>query len=215
MAARDTGSRGTNARDLAHSFQSAVRNGLPVIGLLCLIDAAVVAVYAIATPVQQTYSIASLPATFIGNQIAIHVVVGFIMGAATLSLSKALIGAALGPLIDIDHVGSLLSLPVDPRAGHSLVVIALLILLVWGLSLWSWGGRDFALFASMQFAAHFWVAPPGFPLLSPFSVGVYSFPYWVYMPVALGLAAVLLAKSLRGRGGREAGPGKDQEGPPL
>lgn len=167
--------------------------------LLCLIDAAVVLLSVIVLPVLQTppiLSISSLPTTYNGGQIALHIGVGFLIGAATLNVSKAVIGAGLGPLIDIDHVGALLGLPVNARSGHSVIVVVLLILFVWGFSLWRWGGPDFALFASMEFAAHFWVAPPGFPLLSPLSTTVYSFPSWVYMPVALGLAAILLFKSL-------------------
>ena len=136
------------------------------------------------------------------SQVALHIVVGFLIGLSTLNLSKAITGACLAPLIDIDHVGALLGLPVDARSGHSLIVLALLVLVVWRLSLWKWGGGDFALFASMEFAAHFLVAPPGFPLLSPISTTVYSLPNWVYLPFVAGLAAVCLARSTRTRDSR-------------
>jgi hypothetical protein len=52
----------------------------------------------------------------------------------------------------------------------------------------------------MEFAAHFLVAPPGFPLLSPISTTVYSFPNWVYLPFVVGLVAVCLVRSVKTRG---------------
>ncbi len=175
---------------LGGSLLLSAKSGLPLYGLLCLIDAAVVALSVVTQPVppETSFPWLTLPwwnINSIESQVVLHLVAGFLVGASTLNLSKAITGGCLGALIDIDHVGALLGLPVDARSGHSIIVLAILVVLVWKLSLWKWGGGDFALFASMEFAAHFLVAPPGFPLLSPISTTVYSFPNWVYLPVVL------------------------------
>lgn len=165
--------------------------------LLCLIDAVVVLLSITPPAVSHLPPAPSFTPTYFGDQIVLHIVTGFLVGATSLNLSKALIGAGLGPLIDIDHVGALLGLPVNARAAHSFVVLAILILVVWGLSLWRWGAADFALFASLQFSAHFLVAPPGFPLFSPISATVYSFPNLVWAPLTLALVVIYFLKCRR------------------
>ena len=193
---------------LRGSLLLSVKSGLPLYGLLCLIDAAVISLSVVTQPVPPETSFAwlTLPWWNINSfvsQVALHIVVGFLVGASTLNLSKAIIGGCLGALLDIDHVGALLGLPVEARSGHSIIVLALLVLLVWRLSLWKWGGGAFALFASMEFAAHFLVAPPGFPLLSPISTTVYFFPNWVYLPFVIGLVAICLVKSMKTRASKK------------
>ncbi|MDG6988630.1 MAG: hypothetical protein JRN21_04815 [Nitrososphaerota archaeon] len=133
-------------------------------------------------------------------QVLVHVVTGFLVGALTLDLEKGVIGAAMGALIDIDHVSVLLGFTSVGREGHSFVLMAVLIVVVWRLGLWRWGPADFALFAVAQFAAHFAVAPPGFPLFEPFTYQVFSLPPADFAAVAaLSLGCFWGLKALRHR----------------
>jgi hypothetical protein len=180
-------------------LRTSIVNALPVYVILCLIDAVVVACCGFLQPIMQSGSGVPVGSPYFANQILLHVVSGYIVGGVSLDLSKALIGAGLGPLIDIDHLGAIAGLPVAARAGHSFVVMAVLVGVVWGLSLWRWGGPDFALFASLEFFTHLMVAPPGFPLLSPIAPTTFYPPYYVWMLPTLALGAAYFLKCRRGR----------------
>ena len=173
---------------LASIFVDAFRQGIPVLALLVALNAVLVpasievrlALQAPGTPpVQPPTSIPWLdPSTALG-QILIHALAGLAVGLLTLSFAKGLIGAAMGVLIDIDHIAALVGFHSAARDGHSILLLSTLVLFVWGLRLWRWGSLDFALFSAAQFATHFAVAPPGFPLLSPFV------STWFELPVAV------------------------------
>jgi hypothetical protein len=198
-----------NSRTLGSELNESVRQGVPVLALLVVLDALLVPA---AIGVQHAFPSTGPPAgppkpiswmnpSYAAEQGLIHILAGFVVGLLTLSFSKALIGAVMGPLIDIDHVSALVGFPSAARDGHSIVLLACLILLVSALGLWRWGRVDFALFSTAQFAAHFAVAPPGFPLLSPFATILFKPPALVFaLVVALCLFAVW------SRGSRPATP---------
>lgn len=127
--------------------------------------------------------------SYAGYQISIHIVTGFVAGALSLDPVTAVLGAATGPLIDLDHLGFYLGFPVEPRVAHSLAFIALLIFVEWRTGFWTRGTRNFALFVLLQYSVHFAVAPPGFPLLAPLSPVVVYFPraYPFAFAVVLGV----------------------------
>ena len=113
---------------------------------------------------------------YLGYQLLLHATSGFAAGAVSLDPTVALVGAVLGPLIDIDHLGFLAGLPVDARVGHSTLLVALVVLLDWRLHFWSKGTRNLFLFVSLEYSVHLAVAPPGFPLLAPLSFTIIRFP---------------------------------------
>jgi hypothetical protein len=129
-----------------------------------------------------------LPSFFYASgQILLHVVSGFAAGALSLDPVVALVGGAVAPLVDLDHVGFFAGLPVDARVGHSFLMVATIVLLDWRLHFWGRGTRNLFLFISLEFSVHLAVAPPGFPLLAPLSATIFYFPR--AFPAAL--AAVL------------------------
>lgn len=132
------------------------------------------AIPSMATPLSQLGPLPNL--SYAGYQISLHVVTGFAAGALSLDPVVAILGAATGPLIDLDHLGFYFGFPVEPRVAHSLLFIALLIAVQWRTGFWKRGTKDFALFVLLQYSVHFAVAPPGFPLLAPLSTIVVYFP---------------------------------------
>jgi hypothetical protein len=118
-----------------------------------------------------------LPGFFYASgQILLHVVSGFAAGAVSLDPVVALVGAVVAPLIDLDHLGFYVGLPIEARVGHSFLMVALIVLLDWRLHFWSKGTRNLFLFISLEFSVHLAVAPPGFPLLAPLSATIFFFP---------------------------------------
>jgi len=190
-----------SSRTFRSRLAESVRRGLPVLAMLVVLNAVLVPA---AISVQHVFPSTGPPAgspkpipwldpSYAVEQGLIHVVTGFFVGLLTMSFTKALIGAAMGPLIDIDHLSALLGFPSAARDGHSIILLACLILVVSALGVWKWGGVDFALFSTAQFSAHFAVAPPGFPLLSPFATIAFKPPAAVFVLVtALCLIAVWL-----------------------
>lgn len=180
----------------ASALRDAVKDGSPVIAALVLLNAVFVAIGALAYPVPATpgtvppQSVSWWNFNYAAVQILIHVAAGFVVGALAGGLAKGLVGAAFGPLIDIDHLSVFLGTDSYARAGHSLVLLAALIFVVGLIGAWHWGRTDFAFFAVSQFTAHFAVAPPGFPLLSPALLYPFMFPFWVW---AVATAVTLLA----------------------
>jgi len=162
---------------LRSSLAESVRLGLPVLALLVVLNAVLVpaaiwvqhAFPATGPPAGPPTPLSWLEPSYATEQVLIHILTGFVVGLLTMSFTKGLIGAAMGPLIDIDHLSALFGFPSAARDGHSIILLACLVLVVSALGLWRWGGVDFALFSTAQFSAHFAVAPPGFPLLSPFA----------------------------------------------
>lgn len=142
-----------------------------------------------------------LPSFFYaGNQILIHIITGFAAGALSLDPAVALVGAAVGPLIDLDHLGFYAGLPIDARVGHSFLMVASIVLLDWRLHFWGRGTRNLFLFISLEFSVHLAVAPPGFPLFAPLSAAVVYFPSVVPAALAAVLAVAFFLDST-GRAG--------------
>lgn len=123
-------------------------------------------------------------------QIMAHVVTGFAAGAVSLDIPLAIVGAVVGPMADLDHVGFFSGLPVEARVAHSLFFVALLVLVEWRTRFWARGTRNFILFITLQYSVHFAVAPPGFPLLAPLSAAVFYFPRAIPAGLALVLGVV-------------------------
>lgn len=187
------------------ALREAVRSGLPALVVLVVLDAVSVAIASLAHPVgigaaQPPPPIPWSSPDFASQQILIHVASGFAVGFLLGGLTKGMIGAAFGPMIDADHLSAAFGTTYYVRDAHSLVVLACLILVVGLTGTWRWGVADFALFSGAEFAAHFAVAPPGFPLLSPVLVYTYVFPSWFPLIVTAALIAANWAvRSRRGR----------------
>jgi len=122
---------------------------------------------------------------YAGYQLLLHAVTGFAVGAVSLDPAVALIGGVVGPLIDFDHIGFFAGLPVEARVGHSLVLVALIILVDSRAHFWGRGTRNLLLFLALEYSVHFAVAPPGFPLFTPLSFVIVDFPRVV--PAALAV----------------------------
>jgi hypothetical protein len=155
-----------------------------------------------ASPSPQPAQLPSSP--YIGYQVLVHIVSGFLAGAVSLDPAVALVGAGLGPLVDLDHLGFFAGLPVDARVGHSFLLVALVVLLDWRLHFWDKGTRNFFLFISLEYSVHLAVAPPGFPLLAPLSASIFDFPSIIPAALSAVLAVAFLADSLTRR--RRASP---------
>ena len=198
---------------LSSTLTDAIRQGIPILGLLVALNAVLVpASIGIRLALQEPGTIPVGPPTPIPwldpstalGQILIHALAGLIVGLFTFSLAKGLIGAAMGVLIDIDHVAALIGFHSAARDGHSVFLLSSLVLLVWGLRLWRWGSLDFALFSTAQFATHFAVAPPGFPLLAPFVSTWFEFPTYAFVSVTMFCVLVGLLNAIKGKGGRDS-----------
>jgi len=144
--------------------------------------------------------IGSLPsASYSAYQILVHVVTGFGAGALSLDPGVALVGGVVGPLIDFDHLGFFAGLPVEARVGHSLFLLALVVLLDSRLHFWGRGTRNLFLFLALEYSVHFAVAPPGFPLLSPLTFANFYFSRVLPAAFAVLLAAAFLFDSMGSR----------------
>ncbi len=167
------------------------RKGLPVLLLLVALNLLSITLGLVLSAQKQPGTLAWMnDPRKIQEMVAEHATAGFVVGMAKPNLQRALIGTAFQPLMDVDHVTAYLNLPVDPRIGHSLFVLVALTLVVSSLRMWPWGRVDFGLFASAQFAIHFAIAPPGFPLLAPFAPTKFYFPSLI--PTMAGVLVVLL-----------------------
>lgn len=136
-------------------------------------------------------------APYAGDQTLIHVVTGFFAGAVSLDPAVALVGAVVGPAVDLDHLGYYAGLPVEARVDHSFLFVAMLVLLDSRFHFWQKGTRNFFIFISLEFSVHLAVAPPGFPLYAPLSETVVFFPRIYHAALAAVLAAGFLIDSLR------------------
>jgi hypothetical protein len=144
--------------------------------------------------------IGSLPtASYSVYQILVHVVTGFGAGAVSLDPGVALIGGVVGPLIDFDHLGFFAGLPVEARVGHSLFLVALIVLLDSRLHFWGKGTRNLFLFLALEYSVHFAVAPPGFPLLSPLTFANFYFSRVFPAAFAVVFAVAFLFDSMGSR----------------
>jgi hypothetical protein len=132
-------------------------------------------------------------------QLLIHIVTGFAAGAVSLDPAVALIGGAVGPLIDFDHLGFFAGLPVEARVGHSLFLVALVVLLDSRLHFWGRGMRNLFLFLALEYSVHFAVAPPGFPLLAPLSFVDFYFSRVFPAAFAVVFAVAFLFDSMGSR----------------
>jgi hypothetical protein len=143
---------------------------------------------------------AQLPGlTYVVYQMLLHVVTGFAAGAVSLDPAVALVGGVVGPLVDFDHIGFFAGLPVEARVGHSLVLVALIVLLDSRLHLWGRGTRNLFLFLALEYSVHFAVAPPGFPLLSPLTFKVFHFSRAFPAAFAVLFAVAFLFDSMGSR----------------
>lgn len=143
---------------------------------------------------------AQLPGTpYVVYQLLIHVVTGIGAGAVSLDPVVALVGGAVGPLIDFDHIGFFAGLPVEARIGHSLVLVALMVVLDSRLHFWGKGTRNLFLFLSLEYSVHFAVAPPGFPLLAPLSFSTFYFSRLFPAAFAVVFAVAFLFDSMASR----------------
>ena len=138
-------------------------------------------------------------ASYSAHQILVHVVTGFAAGAVSLDPAVALIGAGVGPLVDLDHLGFFAGLPVEARVAHSLLFVALLVVVEWRTRFWAKGTRNFFLFIALEYSVHFAVAPPGFPLLAPLSATIFYFPREVPAALAAFLGVWFLFDSRSSR----------------
>jgi len=136
---------------------------------------------------------------YVAYQLLLHVVTGFAAGAVSLDPAVALIGGAVGPLIDFDHLGFFARLPVEARVGHSLVLVGLIILLDARFHLWGRGTRNLFLFLALEYSVHFAVAPPGFPLLSPLTFANFYFSRVFPAAFAVVFAVAFLFDSMGSR----------------
>jgi hypothetical protein len=144
--------------------------------------------------------IGSLPsASYSVYQILFHVVTGFGAGAVSLDPAVALVGGVVGPLIDFDHLGFFAGLPVEARVGHSLFLVALVVLLDSRLHFWGRGTRNLFLFLALEYSVHFAVAPPGFPLLAPLSFVNFYFSRLFPAAFAVVFAVAFLFDSMGSR----------------
>lgn len=187
---------------LVSAIDGAFRKGARTIALLIAINFAwVLIALALRSPKPPgTPAWMNQPGTIV-QAVATHVVAGFLVGAATLSIERGLIGAAFQPLIDIDHLTAYVHLPVDPRVGHSLVLMVVLVVVAGALKAWPWGVADLGLFASSEFLIHFAVAPPGFPLLTPLTPTTFFFPsVYAAAPGLVIVAANFWLSRVRNRG---------------
>jgi len=132
-------------------------------------------------------------------QLLLHVVSGFAAGAVSLDPVVALVGGVVGPLIDFDHIGFFTGLPVEARVGHSLFLVALVVLLDWRLHFWGRGTRNLFLFLALEYSVHFAVAPPGFPLFAPLSFADVHFPRVIPAALAVVVAVAFFFDSMRSR----------------
>lgn len=151
----------------------------------------------VSLPPSQPAELPSVP--YVSYQLLIHVVTGFAAGAVSLDPAVALIGGVVGPLIDFDHLGFFAGLPVEARVGHSLVLVALILLLDSRLHLWGRGTRNLFLFLALEYSVHFAVAPPGFPLFAPLSFVDMYFSRLVPAALAVVFAVGFLFDSIRSR----------------
>ncbi len=151
------------------------------------------------SPSAPSQPVSWLDPSYVAYQLSLHVFWGFVAGAVSLDPAIALIGAAVGPSIDIDHLGLLAGLPVDARVGHSVLFVAFVVLIDWRLHFWGRGTRNFSLFISLEYGVHLAVAPPGFPLLAPLSSTTVFFPsiFPAALSVALAVAFLFDCLSLR------------------
>jgi hypothetical protein len=142
----------------------------------------------------------ALPSSqYAGYQLLVHVVTGFAAGAVSLDPVVALVGGAVGPLIDLDHLGNFAGLPVEARVGHSLFLVALLVVLDSRLHFWGKGTRNLFLFLTLEYSVHFAVAPPGFPLFAPLSFSAVYFPRLYPAVLAVVIAVAFLFDSMGSR----------------
>ena len=134
---------------------------------------------------------------YAGGQVLVHVVSGLAAGALSLDPAVALVGAVVGPCIDLDHLGFLAGLPVEARVAHSILFVALLVLVDWRGHIWAKGTRNFSLFISLEYSLHLAVAPPGFPLLAPLVSTSFYFSRWIPAALAAGLGVGFFVDSRR------------------
>ncbi len=140
-----------SSQTLRSRLAEAVRLGIPVLVLLVVLNAVLVpaaigiqrAFPSTGPPARPLESLSWLDPSYAVEQGLIHILTGFVVGLLTRSFTKALIGAAMGPLIDVDHVFALLGFPSAARDGHSLILLVCLIMVVSALGLWRWGSCGF------------------------------------------------------------------------
>ena len=145
----------------------------------------------------QAVQLPSVP--YVTYQLLLHVVTGFAAGAVSLDPAVAMIGGAVGPLIDFDHLGFFAGLPVEARVGHSLFLVALIVVLDRRLHFWGRGTRNLFLFLALEYSVHFAVAPPGFTLFAPLSFAKIDFPRVLPAALAVVIAVAFLFDSIRSR----------------
>jgi len=188
---------------IPRALREAAAQGAKLFLVMAVLSALFIAVALVVSPIHLAAPGSAPPAQshefpgakYTGLQLLLHVVTGTAAGAVSLDPAVALVGGAVGPLIDLDHVGFFAGLPVDARVGHSFLMVALIVLLDWRLHFWRRGTRNLFLFVSLEFSVHLTVAPPGFPLLGPLSATIYYFPRVIPAVLAAILAVGFLFDS--------------------
>ena len=133
-----------------------------------------------------------------------HLSFGFFAGVFTFDPVLALVCTGESLLIDADHLPSALNFPVLPRLAHS-VFFALFTGVIISYALRREKRPDFrfllvtigGVFSHLSYDV---LAGSGqFPILSPFYLGSYSFPYlsWILLEVGACLANIGVAMRLR------------------
>jgi hypothetical protein len=133
-----------------------------------------------------------------------HLAFGFLAGVFTFDPVLALVCTGESLLIDADHLASALNFPVLPRLAHS-VFFALFTGVIMSYALRRGKRPDFrfllvtigGVFSHLSFDV---LAGSGqFPILSPFYLESFSFPYlsWILLEVGACLANLGVATRLR------------------
>jgi len=133
-----------------------------------------------------------------------HISFGFLAGVFTFDPALALVCMGESLLIDADHLPSALNFPVLPRLAHS-VFFGLFTGVIISYALRREGRPDFRFLAVaiggvFSHLSYDVLAGSGqFPILSPFYLGSFSFPYlsWILLEVAACLANLGVAMRLR------------------
>ncbi len=142
--------------------------------------------------------------TLLAIEVMGHLAFGFLAGVFTFDPALALVCTGESLLIDADHFASALNFPVLPRLAHS-VFFALVTGLIISYALRRGKRPDFRFLlvtvsAVLSHLSYDVLAGSGqFPILSPFYLGSFSFPYlsWTLLQVGACLVNFGVAKRLR------------------
>ena len=171
--------------------------------LIYLLTALLWSIFGLLSPtIPFHYKEYSLP--LLAIEVGGHLSFGFLAGVFTFDPVLALVCAGESLVIDADHLLSALNLPVLPRLAHS-VFFALFTGVIISYALRREKRPDFR-FLLVTFGGVFshlgydvLTGSGQFPILSPFYLGSFSFPYlsWIVLEVGACLANLAVGMRLR------------------